>query len=121
MTTDLSDVTEGDRLILRHHRYTTTDLLSIVTVERTTATQILVDGVRYWRETGGERGGGLHPDTLELPTPETLKLAKCQLYKQHLLHKIEGVDWAGVDSRAVLQVYAVLRSWGVLGENGCTK
>ena len=117
--TSLSDLKEGDVVVVRETRRIGTDYLTIARVERTTATQIIVDGQRYRRQDGKECGAGRYPSYLAVDAA-SFEDAKRQVAKRYILEKLPEVRWERVGTGPLAYIYVVLCKCGAF-EEPCTR
>jgi len=117
--TSLSDLKEGDVVVVRETRRIGTDYLTIARVERTTATQIIVDGQRYRRQDGKECAAGRYPSYITVDAA-SFEEAKRQVIKRYILKQIPRVQWARIGTGPLACIYEVLRRCGAF-EEPCTR
>jgi len=124
----LPDLQEGDQVILRQYTYTRQDgilikheCLSVAEVEHATDTQVIVADTRFRKRDGCKVGSGLYPDTIEIPTPETLRQARCAMARRTFLRILTDVQWETLDALTLGKVCAILKQAGALRETGCTE
>jgi hypothetical protein len=96
----LDNLKTGDRVAVEHYSH-----VQLQTVQRTTATQIILkDGGRYRRIDGHPPGQSYTAPHIAPPTPERVEKAR----RQRMLNKVKHANWLLVPDKKLERIIAIL-------------
>ena len=95
----------GDNIIYKDIR----GKLFFAKIEKATPKQVVVKGIRFWRDTGNEVGGdGYYTSYIFLITPELEAAAKADEHARYrerqkgwIINTLHQLDWSRIDDKTV--------------------
>lgn len=102
---ELKDLVEGDEVIVKgmNHR-------RIAKVDKVTKTQIVVDNVRYRRNSGWQCGGDMWgTKRISVPTEKEISDIKEENLRKKLIYAISSFDLKRLSTDELKQVYNIVK------------
>lgn len=106
----LDNLKSGDTFYqVSQSRYTRHDYLTKMTVQKRTATQIVMeDGKRYNKNTGKRVGGGQFEYLQLPPSDDIIQRMINEARERRVLISLQKIDWHNVDVDIRQRIYALL-------------
>lgn len=102
---EIKDLVVGDDVLVtgRYHRH-------IAKVDKVTKTQIIIDNVRFRRDSGWQCGSDrLDMKSISIPTEKEISDIKEENFRKALLYAISSFDFKRLSTDELKQVYNIVR------------
>ena len=102
---ELKDLVVGDDVLVTglHHR-------RIAKVDKVTKTQIVVDNVRFRRDSGWQCGcDSLDSKSISIPTEKEISDVKEENFRKKLIYAIRSFDFKRLSTDELKQVYNIVK------------
>lgn len=102
---ELKDLVVGDNVLITSRYYR-----RIAKVDKVTKTQIVVDNVRFRRDSGWQYGGdSWDRKSISVPTEKEISDIKEENFRKKLLYAISSFDFKRLSTDELKQVYNIVK------------
>lgn len=102
---EFKDLVVGDDVLITSRYYR-----RIAKVDKVTKTQIVVDNVRFRRDSGWQCGGdSWNRKSISVPTEKEISDVKEENFRKKLLYAISSIDFKRLSTDELKQVYNIVK------------
>lgn len=102
----LETIKAGDEVIVVNNYHQ-----SVVRVDRTTPTQLVIGSIKYNRRTGRRVGADIwNTDSLSEATPEVVTKVREQMKRRKIINRLETIRWKDVQTDILERVAELIKA-----------